>query len=177
MLETLAWLACALAALLLVRRAWRSRQRLLNQPALPDDFGRGRERLPPRRDGRYGEAQILCAVCEHTVDASTTTSSASGIVCPRCQPRAGAARISCNTCDAFVDPATTSSLEHYGIVCDQCRPRLIRIGTTEGGRVRCEVCDELVNAATTSTFEERNIVCTTCFDELEAGPNRNASFR
>lgn len=179
-LSLLTWAVGALLAWMLPR------QRLLSVQALAarldaerDDLRRHRRGAPAAlRRARVSAARIECQLCERLVDAATTTTTARGIACSRCQPRAGEARIACNACDELVDPATTSSLEHIGIVCDGCRPELVRRrAVTGGGRVRCEVCDELVNAETTSGFEDRSIVCEPCYQELEVGPNRDASFR
>ncbi len=174
------WGAGGFAAHTLTRHALLTKQIAAADDAALDERrgdGRARARRARSRTRSRGGARISCELCEQLVDASTTTATAHGIVCPRCKPRAGEARIACGACDAFVDPATTSSHAQYGIVCDGCLPRLARRVTTGVGRVRCEVCDELVDAATTSGFDKHSIVCEACYQELEVGPNRDATFR
>lgn len=179
-LALLMWAFGAMLAWMIPRKRLLEIQTLAaRREAERDDQRRRRREAPaPPRRARVSVARTECQLCERMVDASTTTATARGIACSRCQPRAGEARIACNACDELVDPSTTSSLEHIGIVCDGCRPELVRRrAVTGGGRVRCEVCDELVNAETTSGLEDRSIVCEPCYQELEVGPNRDASFR
>jgi hypothetical protein len=118
--------------------------------ALLAEEARFERRGEPRVRVATGDARIECSMCTELVRASTTTGTERGIVCRTCLPRAGAIRI-----------------EHQ-----EERPR-----ATGGARVRCEVCDDLVDGATTTSYEQFDILCPPCRDELEAGPNRNASFR